>query len=169
MMGAMRDDMSRKRVRLGFTLMETLLVMAVIAVIAAIAIPSHKKARNTARERQAAADLEIITTAVEQLAWDTGRWPPGILRNDQYVGGGNEVWDLTADSVGLMGTDGSFPNWKGPYIRSIPLDPWGNPYFFDGDYEVDSSWHAVVGSFGANGNGRNVYDSDNCYVIVADH
>jgi hypothetical protein len=53
-------------------------------------------------------------------------------------------------------------------MPTIPLDPWGHPYFFDTDYDIDPSGGvtnaAVIGSFGPNGVGQNVYDSDNIYI-----
>jgi hypothetical protein len=61
-------------------------------------------------------------------------------------------------------------------MKYIPLDPWGNPYFLDTDYQVDANGNpcqssctevAALGSFGPNGVGQNVYDSDDIILIVA--
>ena len=74
--------------------------------------------------------------------------------------------DLAAGAAGLLTTNGSFPNWNGPYLPSIPLDPWGNNYFFDSDYLVNGHNRVVIGSFGPNGVGPNVYDSDDVIKII---
>jgi len=52
-------------------------------------------------------------------------------------------------------------------MKSIPQDPWGNNYFFDTDYDVNGvGTRAVVGSYGPNGVGNNLYDSDDIYYVV---
>ena len=83
----------------------------------------------------------------------------------------NELWDLSAQEAGLTQTDGLFSGWKGPYLNSAPIDPWGNNYFFDTDYDIGSStpvWVAVIGSFGPNGVGQNVFDSDDIIRILVE-
>ena len=71
---------------------------------------------------------------IEQLAWDTGKWPGGIARNIQ---GNAETWDLTTSSAGILSAGSAYANWQGPYAPEVPLDPWGNKYFFDPDYRID--------------------------------
>jgi len=73
---------------------------------------------------------------------------------------------LTTGAAGLVQTDGNYRNWAGPYIGLIPLDPWGNNYFFDTDYTVDGNLRVVVGSYGPNGVGLNLYDSDDIIRIM---
>ena len=91
---------------------------------------------------------------------DTGKWPGGIsLPGDQ------ETWDLSTPAAGLLSCNSSFGSfWKGPYLKKVPLDPWGMPYFFDPDYTIDGKACPVVGSFGPNRVGQNLYDSDDIYV-----
>jgi hypothetical protein len=90
-------------------------------------------------------------------------WPGGL---DRGVSQNPETWDLTTADAGLLANDGDFENWQGPYLPSIVLDPWGSPYFFDPDYRIGSVNRVVVGSFGPNRRGRNIYDSDNVYVLL---
>ena len=100
-------------------------------------------------------------------------WPGTGTPQTPYTtacgGGANEVWDLSQPAGGLLSTDGNYPNWGGPYIDEIPLDPWGNPYFFDSDYDVPPTGGndaVVLGSFGPNGVGQNLYDSDDIIIIL---
>ena len=152
----------------GFTLIELLVVIAIIGTLASIVLASLNGARNSARLVKARAEVNQLRKAIAFLEGDTNQWPGHKTIDDVESGAsGNEIWDLTDPSAGLMATDGNFPNWSGPYMQVIPLDPWGNNYFFDTDYDVDPGagqrWAAVVGSFGPNGVGQNQYDSDDIY------
>jgi general secretion pathway protein G len=146
-----------------FTLLEIMMVMGVIGLLAAIAIPAIIKARDTARTNRARADLRVICHAVEQLAFDTGKWPGGLAA---YQVGGAEQWDLNLARCGITGKTRRFTNWKGPYMKAVGKDPWGMDYFFDPDYRIQKTLYAVVGSFGPNRRGRNQYDEDDVYAVL---
>ena len=161
------------RVKTGFTLIEILVSISIIAILSSMAISTLSDARVKAQNVVAAAQLRDLEVAILRLANDTGEWPGHqAVEGVDSGGAGNEVWDMRADSAGLAGTDGLFPGWNGPYVSAASTtDPWGNPYFFDTDYDIGTSstiWAAVVGSFGLNGVGQNVYDADNIIrVLVA--
>lgn len=163
-----------RRLLTGFTLIELLVVIAIIGILASLILASLNNARQNARLVKARAEVSQIRKAIALLENDSTQWPGHRTIDDIESGAsGNEIWDLTLPEAGLLATDGNFPNWNGPYIPSIPLDTWGNPYFFDTDYDIDFTagerWAAVVGSFGPNGAGQNVYDDDNVYeVLVAE-
>jgi len=146
----------------GFSLVEIMVAVIVVGVLMAIAVPSWAKIRNTAREKETEAALEMLAAAIRQLAWDTGRWPSGNAKTDLNT----EVWDLKPSSAGLLGTSSSYTGWKGPYIPDIEEDPWGKDYFFDPDYKISGVNRIVVGSFGPNRQGQNQYDSDDLYIII---
>ena len=141
-----------------------MIVIAIIAILAAIAIPQFSAYREKAKVADATSDLKEIQLVIELLASDTEKWPGP---NEVGETANQEVWDLNAANAGLVTTNGAFPGWKGPYIASVPKDPWGNNYFFDPDYKISGVDYAVVGSFGPNGVGPNQYDSDNVIVKLA--
>lgn len=148
----------------GFTLVEVMIVVAIIGLLAAIAVPAYNRARTRSYITRAESDLRIISGAVEELAFDTGQWPGGTALADV---GDEEVLDLNSGLAGIVANDGTFSSkWDGPYMKAVPQDPWGMDYFFDPDYQVDSAMRMVVGSYGPNKAGLNNYDSDDIYVIL---
>ncbi|OGZ97355.1 MAG: hypothetical protein A3I44_01535 [Candidatus Sungbacteria bacterium RIFCSPLOWO2_02_FULL_51_17] len=154
----------------GFTLLEMLVVIAIVGVLAAAVLASLNQARGNARFSKARADVKELRNAIGFLENDSYQWPSHITVNDIQSGtSGNEIWDLSLPIAGIVQTDGLFYKWQGPYMKALPKDPWGNKYFFDPDYDIDpgagETWAAVVGSFGPNGVGQHIYDSDNIYEV----
>ena len=152
----------------GFTLIELLVVIAIIGILSSIVFAAVNTARNRARTTAARSAVREIKKAIDVLALDTGYWPSqeaaaGPISPQQSglvdcSGSNNEVQDLADSQTGLLQSHAAYPGWRGPYIDSIPLDPWGNNYFFDTDYDIpptgDGTWGAVVGSYGPNGVGK---------------
>lgn len=157
-----------------FTLIETLIVIAIIGILTSAVLPSLNYAREKAKIAKAQATVKELRNAIALLEEGTGQWPGHkTIEEVEADAANNEIWDLNSEEAGLTqdDSDNPFPNWGGPYFQEIPLDPWGNPYFFDTDYDVDlvtpgDQWGVVIGSFGPNGAGRNVYDDDNIYILL---
>ena len=91
-----------KKTRRGFTLIEIMIVVLIIAILLAIAIPNFLRARETSRAKSCKANLRQIETAKEQWAMDTKK-------------GANDIPALAADLVGT-------------YIKSTPTCPSGGTY-----------------------------------------
>ncbi len=159
----------------GFTLIELLVVISIIGILASIVLVSMSSAREEARIAKAQVEIEQISNAILRLEIDTNQWPAHQTPNTTCPGcANNELCDdgctykLSSEYAGLFLDDSSdpYPNWQGPYIQVIPLDPWGNEYFFDTDYDIDPGpdpvtereWVAVIGSYGPDGEGNNGYD-----------
>jgi hypothetical protein len=109
-------------------------------------------------------ELKEIQFVIELLASDTEKWPGP---NEVGEIADQEVWDLNTANAGLVVANAGFPGWDGPYVQSVPKDPWGSDYFFDPDYTINGEHFAIIGSFGPNKLGQNLYDSDDVIVILS--
>ncbi len=152
----------------GFTLIEVLVVTGVIGILLGIAVPAYNEYREQAKIAEVKQVLKDIERAMMALGHDTGKWPGPV---DWGEGSGTEIENLNSPEAGLKNNDDNdFSNWNGPYIEpSVPLDPWGNNYFFDPDYEIPKNGpkFPVIGSYGPNGTGKNNYDSDDVIMRLA--
>lgn len=155
------------------TVLELMIVVSLIATLAGILAFAIGSIRDKVWRSQAEQDLQRLAAAIDQLAFDTGQWPGHSPRNASNTMVGStldEVMDLTTAYAGLITADVTYSNrgWKGPYLTSIPSDPWGRPYFFDPDYRdpTQNFYKAVVGSCGPKYSGRNDWEADNIYVEV---
>lgn len=157
----------------GFTLVELLITLAIIGILASIILVSLMYARDKALRAKAQAELDGVRAAMQVMASDTQEWPGHQVPDEinETSSPPNEIDNIADESAGLAATDGSYENWSGPYIQPGMLDPWGSPYFFDTDYDLNGGVGPVVygvalGSYGPNGVGPNVYDSDDVILVL---
>jgi general secretion pathway protein G len=116
-----------RRGEAGFTLVELLVVLAIIVLVAGIVAPQVLRYLGSARSDAAAAQIDNIGSALELFYVDNNRYPTG----QEGLAVLSEPPTERAD------------RWNGPYLRDAGnlRDPWGNPYIYrsDGrDYEVVS-------------------------------
>lgn len=163
----------------GFTLIEILITIAIMGALAGIVVNAVNQTREKAKIAATKLELKSLVNAIAELSIDTGYWPgrepskgtPNPQTAYELSCGGvsnNEVEDLGSTQGGLTIYHSSYgSDWDGPYIQEVPVDPWGNKYFFDTDYSIsDTTEAAAVGSYGPNGVGNNLYDSDDIYLIL---
>lgn len=100
---------SRARRDAGFTLIEIMLVVVIIGILAAVAIPNLVGKVGQAQSNAAASSIRAIENAVDLYEVDNGKLP---------------------DSLNSLMTKGSEINWNGPYIRKAESlkDPWGTDF-----------------------------------------
>jgi prepilin-type N-terminal cleavage/methylation domain-containing protein len=104
----------------GFTLVEIMIVVAIIALLAAIAVPNFLRARKRSQATRVLEDLRLIDSATDQYAIDTGRttgFNPGWSDVQNYLKTGT-----------VLATTGSdiFGDAYGPFtVDSIPPVPAG--------------------------------------------
>ncbi len=99
---------SSPKSRRGFTLIELMIVIIVIAILALIVIPKLASASVKAKESTMKANLGMIRNALEQFQGDTGYYPNTL--EDMVKSTGAQGYDGTA-AVSVATT------YKGPYMR----------------------------------------------------
>lgn len=93
----------------GFTLIEMLIVLGIIAFIATLVSTSVISGNRKAKQREAVAGVRLVASAVESYEIDCGVLP-------------GKIEDLR-QAPGLLA------GWSGPYLNaSHTRDPWGTPY-----------------------------------------
>jgi general secretion pathway protein G len=126
---------NRARKDAGFTLIEIMVVIAIIGILATLIVPKIMGRPDEARATAAKHDVGTLVQAFKLYRLDIGRYPT----TEQGVKA--LVEKPTSEPVPQ--------NWKaGGYLDSIPKDPWGNPYQYANPgarSEID------VYSFGADG------------------
>jgi general secretion pathway protein G len=100
----------------GFTLVELLLVLTILAILAGLVLPKFANSTEQAREAAAQTQISSFGTALDTFEVDNGYYPRGNA-------GLNDLINAPRDAQ----------NWHGPYLKmdSIPLDPWKNAYIYD--------------------------------------
>lgn len=98
----------------GFSLIELLIVVSIIAMLAGFVAPKYFS-RIAISERQVArAQIDNLDKAVTQYRLDTGHYP-------------DAAQGLQALGTAPFGET----RWRGPYLKKpLTLDPWGNAYVF---------------------------------------
>jgi general secretion pathway protein G len=128
----------------GFTLVELLVVLAILGLIAAIAVPQTIGYLGRAKSKTADIQIENLGAALDLYRLDVGRYP--------------------SDSEGLdalVNAPGDARNWAGPYLKkqSSILDPWDKPYEYrfpgqNGEYDLFSL--GADGQEGGDGEDRDI-------------
>jgi len=154
-----------------FSIIELLVAIAIIGILSGVVLVSVNSARQKSRIAAAKSQARNLYNALVMMETDTGEWPGHQVPMEINSSGTNEIcsdgcaFGINDPRAGLTATDGTYSGWAGPYVNSIPKDPWGHDYFFDTDYAVGGRTAVVIGSYGPNGVGNNQYDSDDVFLL----
>lgn len=103
-----------RRAAPGFTLLELLVVVAIIGLLAAFVGPRLFGNVSKSEVTTAKAQIEAFSRALESYRLDTGNFP-----------------DTAQGLNALVVRPSESPKWNGPYLqKEVPLDPWGKPYVY---------------------------------------
>jgi general secretion pathway protein G len=111
----------------GFTLIEILVVMAIIGMLAVMVAPNIFNQQAGAQRDAALSQISTLEASLDTYRLDVGEYPDSL--------------------DGLMRNDSDRASWNGPYLRrDVPKDPWGNDYVYD----VNGREFTLI-SYGADG------------------
>ena len=112
----------------GLTLIEMIVVLAIIALVAALIVPSVIGRPDQARVTVATTDLRTIGAALKMYRLDNGNYP---------------TTEQGLAALAHAPTSGPpAPNWnRDGYLPEVPTDPWGHPYVYrspgtSGDFDL---------------------------------
>lgn len=118
----------------GFTLIEIMLVVIILGVLAAMVVPRLAGRSDEARRSVSKTDIESnLALAIDLYNVDVGDYPSSL--------------------EDLMRTPADATNWKGPYLKKKPLDPWGHAYqyHYPGEHNSDGYDLLSTGKDGVEG------------------
>ncbi|MDE2182801.1 MAG: type II secretion system major pseudopilin GspG [Alphaproteobacteria bacterium] len=107
--------MSKLRSEAGYTLMELLVVLAILGLLAAIATPLMLHYLDSAKLRTARTEVANISASLDLFKYDVGRYP------------------TTREGLAaLLQAPPDVEDWNGPYAKKLDgfNDPWGHPYVY---------------------------------------
>jgi len=115
--------------RKGFTLIELMIVVAIIIILAAVAIPNYLNMTTRAKKSRVASDFDTIATALEAYNTDWGHYP--IAETAITFGHDEDFPELSGVEAELNATDNyTVTGEQGPftYIKSSTIAGMVNPF-----------------------------------------
>lgn len=135
-----RNNHRQTRRRRGFTLVEVLLVLAILVILGAMVGVGVIQMKKTADKRAAKAQIGMLKQAINLYRVDVGSYP-------------DTLDDLLQMPDGLRNPD----KWGGPYLeKTVPPDPWDNDYQYQPEGDDFRVW-----SYGPDGADGGNDDIDN--------
>lgn len=113
--------------RRAFTLIELLLVLVILGILAAIVVPKFSGRTEQARLTAAQTQISSFSTALDAFEVDNGYYPKGK----------NGLLDLVQQPRDTQ-------NWRGPYLKDLPKDPWGHDYIYECPGKHNSSSYDLM-------------------------
>ncbi len=101
----------------GFTLVEMLVVLAIIGLLVGLVAPRVLGILSDAKVKTAHIQIESFKNALDLFYLDEGRYP------------------TTSEGLAALAirpSDDDSSSWNGPYLKggAVPRDPWNNPYLY---------------------------------------
>lgn len=124
----------KRRRRNAFTLVEVLLVLAILVILGAMVGVGVVQVQKNANKRAAKGQIGMLDEVINIYRVDIGKFPSSLA-------------DLREPPADLQNPD----KWNGPYLKKdLPADPWGNEYQYENQGDDFRVWS--LGPDGAEGN-----------------
>ena len=128
----------------GFTLLELLVAITIIAILAGVVSPMIFRNVDDAKVSAARTQIEAFGLALDTYYLHCGGYPS------------------TAEGLAVLVTrpdSTACPGWRGPYLKkAVPSDPWGRPYLYLGPGAVNPASYDLS-SLGKDGTPGGVDDA----------
>lgn len=129
--------------RRGFTLVEMLVVVAILGLLLALVGPKVLSSLGKGKQSATKAQIELLGQSLDHFRLDTGRYP------------------TTQEGLSALVTNPGITNWDGPYLKKneIPKDPWGKAYTYQcpGTHsEYDLYSYGLDGTPGGEGENKDI-------------
>jgi len=158
----------RRPLRSGFTLVEMLVVLAILVLLVGMVAPRVLKSQKKADVNNARAQLGMFRTCLERYAVDLKDFPTteqglrALVAPPDSAGTAADIGGDTLSDPGSFsdsgsgissGGGGSAAAWDGPYVNqeTIPKDPWGNEYQYEYPPTHGSGDYPDIWSYGPDG------------------
>jgi general secretion pathway protein G len=138
----------RRHTESGFTLLELLVVLAILGLLIGLVAPAVLRQLGSAKEKIARQSIERLGNVLDMYKLDVGTYPT----TEQGL------QSLIAQPPGIK-------RWNGPYLKGdkVPEDPWGQPYLYRNpsqrlghDYDLYSL--GPTGRIGGSGGDAAIYN-----------
>lgn len=108
-------DAPPRRSQTGFTLLELLVVLAILGLLIGLVAPAALRQLGSAKDKIARQSIERLASVLDIYKLDVGNYPT----TDQGLQA------LVARPAGVA-------QWSGPYLKGdkLPEDPWGHPFVY---------------------------------------
>ena len=145
-----KKDTSQSIIRTsrGFTLIEVMVVVVILAILAGIIVPRIMGRPEEAKRTKAQIDIKAIEEALNLYKLDNGEYP---------------TTDQGLQALVTKPTSDPIPhNWQ-PYLKDLPEDPWNRPYMYlsPGEHgEIDIFTYGPTGQVGGSGKNATIGNWD---------
>lgn len=121
----------------GYSLLEVLIVLSIIALIATFVGPRLMTQLDRSKVKAARVQIQALVAAIETMRLDIGRYPTDA----------EGLALLTAEPSSTAEAGNA---WRGPYLdAAVPADPWGRPYVYAAPEEAEG--RPAIASLGSDG------------------
>jgi general secretion pathway protein G len=139
------DSVQRLHPMKGFTLIEIMVVVVILAVLGALVVPKILENVDKARVTRAQSDIRAIETALDLYRLDNFKYP---------------TTEQGLAALVKQPVDPTITNYRpGGYLKAVPIDPWNHPYTYQSPGRDGAEYEIL--SYGRDGKpGGEGYDAD---------